>query len=318
MQTRTYFASSVPAALEAARRDLGSDAVLVNSRLSPPAMRDLGKLEVTFQFEGPPNPARSTRIVSAAADSGLNEIRQELLSLRQAMGLEVVAPRPAEPDSESIGDIPLVPFGPLPPASCRRLAFIGPPGRGKTTSLVKIAVRFGLSARIPVRIYSAGAHGIGGQEQLSRYAAILGVPFQSLEGLESLHLAPDGDGWKGLTLIDTPGISPGEILEMGNFSRFFARRHDIEKHLVLRADSDSADTLHVISRFSCLNPDRLLFTGMDEVSHWNQVARILVRSAIPATFAGIGPEIPEGIEELTGERFRQCIRHETQVSAAVA
>ena len=38
---------------------------------------------------------------------------------------------------------------------------------------MKVALRFGLAAKIPVRIYSAGAHGIGGQEQLARYAAIL-------------------------------------------------------------------------------------------------------------------------------------------------
>ena len=318
MQTRTYFASSVPAAVEAARRDLGPEAVLVTSRLAPPAMRDLGKLEVIFQVEGSANHLRQTRNPAPATAPGLNEIRQELAALREAMGLKSSVPKDPEPQVDDMDEVHISPFGPVPPGGCRRLAFIGPPGRGKTTSLVKVALRFGLAAKIPVRIYGAGAHGIGGAEQLSRYAAILGVPFQAFEALESLHLALEGDGWKGLTLIDTPGLSPAEVLEMGSFSRFFARHPEIEKHLVLRADAGSADSLNVISRLSCLNPQRLLFAGLDEVPNWNEVVRVLARSAIPVTFAGIGPEIPEGIEEMTEERFKQAVRREAIVATAVA
>jgi len=40
MQTKTYFASSVAAALEVARRELGADALLVGSQPTPAASRD--------------------------------------------------------------------------------------------------------------------------------------------------------------------------------------------------------------------------------------------------------------------------------------
>jgi hypothetical protein len=43
MQTKTYFASSVPAALDLARKELGEDALLVTSKPSPPAMRAFGR-----------------------------------------------------------------------------------------------------------------------------------------------------------------------------------------------------------------------------------------------------------------------------------
>ena len=45
MQTKTYFASSVPAALEVARQELGEDALLVGSKPAPaarPAVRPAG------------------------------------------------------------------------------------------------------------------------------------------------------------------------------------------------------------------------------------------------------------------------------------
>ena len=107
----------------------------------------------------------------------------------------------------------------------------------------------GLARRYPVRIYSAGAHAIGAQEQMARFAAILGTPFQACESLASLNLALNGEAWKGLTLIDTPGISPADRHELNELKDFFAARPEIEKHLVLRADASSADMLHMVSRF---------------------------------------------------------------------
>ena len=56
MQTKTYFATSVPAALEVARQELGQDALLVGSRPAPTAARQYGRLEVTFAFD-PKEPA---------------------------------------------------------------------------------------------------------------------------------------------------------------------------------------------------------------------------------------------------------------------
>src|SRR5579863_5912561 len=172
MQTKAYFASSVPAALEVARHELGENALLVSSRPAPPQARQFGRLEVTFAWDAsegplagrPPN--RSGNPDIAAVD-------------------------------ELASRIPVAPFVEMKAGEHRTLAFVGPPGRGKTTSLVKIAVNMGLARSVPVRIYCAGAHSIGAQEQLARFAAILGTPYQACESLTSLSLALKGEAWKG-------------------------------------------------------------------------------------------------------------------------
>ena len=53
MQTKTYFASNVPSALEVARQELGPEALLLNSRPAPDEMRQFGRLEVTFAWDHP-------------------------------------------------------------------------------------------------------------------------------------------------------------------------------------------------------------------------------------------------------------------------
>lgn len=326
MQMKTYFANSVPAALEVARKELGEDAMLVTSKPTPAASRAFGKLEVTFAYEprqaaAPAKTAAPSRQQPSPAGTSteLDEIREQLTQLRNAMGR--VGSAPAAPARNVVGPqelaarIPVMEFGGTARGQARNIAFIGPPGRGKTTTTVKVAARFGIAMGVPVRIFSAGAHGVGCQEQMARYAAILGVPFQAFESFDSLGLALSGEGWKGLSLIDTPGISPSDMLEISEMGRFFERHPEIEKHLVLRADASSADLSSVISRFAGLAPDRLLFTGLDEAVSAAAMIDTLVQSSIPGALLGTGARIPDDLEEVDALRLARLVCGETALAA---
>ena len=48
LYVKSFFAGSIPAAMDQARRELGSDALLLNSREAPPEARHLGDFEVVF------------------------------------------------------------------------------------------------------------------------------------------------------------------------------------------------------------------------------------------------------------------------------
>jgi flagellar biosynthesis protein FlhF len=415
MQTKTYFASSVPAALETARKELGEDAMLVTSKPASPEARPFGRLEVTFAYDPKSiapqtiapqtvapqtmapmgvrpavfpivnreteSPARTPRSSSSgpfpagpssagpsssSAEtrnllSELDEIRGQISALRQAaarpglvagapsgmrlreerssvadrlresgLGSDIAAEVAAAVHMAGHGDdapeavarelasrIKVAPFSEPRAGETKQIALVGPPGRGKTTTLIKIAVRFGLAARVPVKIYSAGSHGVGCVDQMARYASVLGVPFHPCESLENLGLALNGEMWKGLVLIDTPGISPGDHAEIGEFGRFFKRRPEIEKHLVLRADARSADIANVVARFVPLEVSRLLFTGLDEVVSLGSMADALMRTGIPASLSGTGQRIPEDLESVSAARMVRAL-YGGRASAAAA
>jgi flagellar biosynthesis protein FlhF len=371
METKTYFAGSLPAAMDVARRELGPDAMLVTSRPAPEDAKAFGRLEVTFAWEADKNKAgagelHAVEALSRAAmgprrevpGSALEDIRLEISALRAAIARQtsgqapggtqgatsVTGERAPEADifaaqalcetgvsmdtarqivlaavqggggraGEGVlrtlaARIPTATFTPLEANESRTLAFVGPPGRGKTTSLIKVAVRCGLARHIPTRIYSAGAHGVGGTEQMARYASILGVPFQAFESFESLGLALQGERWNGLVLIDTPGAIAGDRKEMEGMAKFFARRSDIEKHLVIRAEARSADMQYMLTKFAAIGPSRLLFTGVDEVRGLGAAADTMIRSGLPATFFGTGTQIPEDLEEVNVAKLARSL-----------
>jgi flagellar biosynthesis GTPase FlhF len=289
METKTYFANSVTAAMETARRELGGEALLVGSRPAPAEARQFGPIEVTF--------ARDSKAPVNASGAELDEIRREIAALRTAL---------AVPEACEAERIPVARFTLPGRGETKTVAMVGPAGRGKTSSLVKIAVRYGLGKQIPVRIYLAGMHGVGAVEQMAKYAAILGTPFQAVESLESLHLALAGDTWKGLVLIDTPAITPGP--EMEAMAKFFGRHGEVERHLVLRADAHSADMQCMLSRFAPVHPTRLLFTGVDEAVGMGAAVETMVRSGIPAALLGTGPRIPGDLEEADAGRLARAVR----------
>lgn len=306
METTRYFATSLQAAMETARRELGAEALLVDSRPSPAEMRRLGPLEVTFAWEKKPG-------------GELDDIRQEIAALRATMNRQppgrVVTPIASNVSAEKI---PVAAFPALRNGETRVVAFVGPAGRGKTTSLVKVAVKYGIAQGVPVRIYLAGTHGVGATGQMAKYAGILGVPFQAIEPFEGLSLALQGDQWKGLVLIDTPGLGVGDREEMESMAKFFARREEIERHLVLRADARSADMQLTLSRFAPVRPNRLLFTGLDEVTGLEPVAEMMIRSGIPGAFFGTGTQIPEDLEEVDAVNLARSSGAESRQAARAA
>ena len=177
------------------------------------------------------------------------------------------------------------------------VALIGPPGCGKTTTLIKLAARFGLSSPRPCLLISADNFRIGSSDQLRSYAAILGVGFDTAVTPVALSQMIEEHKNKSLILIDTPGLSNAELDDYDEWARFFSSREDIEKHLILSASMKNADLSYVVDRYRMFGPDKLLFTKLDETATqgaiWNEAAR----TGLPLSYWTTGQRIPEDLAE---------------------
>jgi len=183
----------------------------------------------------------------------------------------------------------------LAPEQCRAVALVGPPGAGKTSTLVKLAVHYGLRARKSCHILSADAHRVAATDQLRAYAAIAGIGFQVVETPSALLQALDEHRAKDIVFIDTPGLARDEFEDAGELIRAVAKHPAIETHLVLNASVRAADMRRAVARYDGFSPAKLIFTHLDEASAFGALLSLPLKSGKPVSFLADGQEIPDDL-----------------------
>jgi flagellar biosynthesis protein FlhF len=216
---------------------------------------------------------------------------QEGSSLEQALATELESRFSVDPTLGRPGHSP------------RIVALAGPPGSGKTTTLVKLAVSCGLTSRLPVQILSLDTYRIAAADQLRSYASILGVGFAVLEAGRALEQAIEEHRNKDLILIDTPGYGSAEMDAAAGLAECLVSQPEIETHLVLPASMKSADLTRAVDRFEIFQPSKLLFTRVDETGTFGPVLFEAARTGKPVSFLSVGQQIPEDLETAAKDRI---------------
>jgi flagellar biosynthesis protein FlhF len=347
---KSYFAHSIEAAMALAARDLGEDALILETRQAPPAQRQRGAYEVVAEAPAArPDAGAPAGIESLAAD--VASLKNQLLQLsaileRKAAAapapypeLSLLAARLASADfPASLADgilmavahrLRLSPANRAaseqavaeaflaelesrvttnstlgcPGAARRVVALIGPPGSGKTTTLVKLAMRSALAECTPALIVSADHYRIAAAEQLRSCAAILGLPFEDAETPAALLRTLAEHRSKQLVFIDTPGLSPQESAVAEEWAALFRETPELDIHLVLQATTRTADILRRMEWWEKFNPSRLIFTHVDETSCPGGLVAVAAAAGKPVSFLACGQSVPEDLEEASLTRL---------------
>jgi flagellar biosynthesis protein FlhF len=361
---KSYFANSMDEALELARLELGSDALLMNEREAPPEARHLGAYEVVFgvrpdtlpaAVQGPDDPMGDLR-------QRIEELREMVSRLRPLSGSRaadsVVASQlfKAGVDEDLAADVDFavqqrirstgvvsigrLKHGTMPnteevlqetvaelesrihvaPGVGRVCALVGPPGTGKTSTVVKLAISQGLMTGRQVRLLSIDQYRIGAAEHLRAYATIIGVPFVLVECTSELAKAIESAPKEALLLIDTPGHTAVSLQESGaELASFLRCRQDIDTHLVLTASMRQYDLRRTVDRFLAFGPSKLLFTHLDETDSTGSIYSEAARTGKPISFFSTGQLIPEDLEAAgIGRVTSPLVRELPQAMEAVA
>ena len=178
----------------------------------------------------------------------------------------------------------------------RVVALVGPSGAGKTATIAKLAVTFGLSTRKPTLLISLDTLRVAASEQLRWYASILGISFQVVETNRALAQTLEEHKGKDLILIDTPDFTAADLDGGCDTAEFLASRNDIQKHLVLPASMRFTDLARISSAYDAFRPSRLIFTRMDETGTFGPLLSEAVGSGRPISFLTTGQRVPEDLE----------------------
>jgi flagellar biosynthesis protein FlhF len=349
LRIQSFYANSIRDAIEAARRELGADAMIIASRKTEGESSSQGDYEVVCgvqQAAAPPAPPAAP--LSGTRDECKPPVRSLLRDGIEALrGSLRVRVRPAEAENGSGPTAALLAAGfdedlasdivaglaqrarrkggnanldallpaelearlPIEPELGRRgaprriVALVGPPGAGKTTTLVKLAVTHGLTGRRPLQIISTDTYRIGGTDALRTYAAAMGVPFQAVETPTALVQALAEHENKGLILIDTAGIGPRDTTSPAPLASVLSRHPEVDVQLVIPACWAAADMVRTAERFRPFLPSRLIFTGVDTAAFTGPAVALAISYEKPVSFLGTGQQIPEDIEAASAARL---------------
>ncbi|MBH25650.1 MAG: hypothetical protein CMH57_14605 [Myxococcales bacterium] len=189
----------------------------------------------------------------------------------------------------------------------RTVAFIGPTGVGKTTTLAKRAAELTLNQGRSVGILTIDTYRVGAVAQLRKYASMLRTPLEVVIDRPSLRSALRRLEHCDVILIDTIGRSPRDPDPLHRLGALLQNVPDLSYELCVSATTALRDMRGIVNNYRTLHPSGLLFTKLDETFAAGPMLCAHLDEQLPLTFFTTGQSVPDDIENASIERVMSMI-----------
>ncbi|MBV7314807.1 flagellar biosynthesis protein FlhF [Shewanella sp. NIFS-20-20] len=178
------------------------------------------------------------------------------------------------------------------------VAFVGPTGVGKTTTLAKLAARFAAKHGCDsVALITMDHYRIGAFEQLATYGKIMGCPVKQAHDLNELEQILYQFRNRKLVLIDTAGMGQRDMRLYQQLDNLAAsKRLPIRSYLVLSATSQRKVMEDAVRHFQRIPLAGAVLTKMDESVSLAAALSTLVASDLPLSYVTDGQRVPEDMQ----------------------
>jgi flagellar biosynthesis GTPase FlhF len=188
-----------------------------------------------------------------------------------------------------------------PEAGTQAMALIGPTGKGKTTTLAKLAAVEARQYNRRVGLISLDNYRIGGIAQLRIFARIIGVPLLVARDRGEFRAALQRLRSLDKILIDTPGFNPRDRQQIDQLARLLAVAQPLDVHLVCSATTKVADMHQSLRQLEQMALSHMIFTKLDESMTHGTVLTHMMQGQLPVSFFTIGPQVPEDIQRASAQ-----------------
>lgn len=178
------------------------------------------------------------------------------------------------------------------------VAFAGTSGTGKTTTVAKLAAKYVLeNGAENIVLATMDSYRVGGREQLSSYARILGIPFRTIHNADDLAELLEHFYSRKLILIDTAGLSPNDMRHQQQVSLLKNAHTAIQVCLVFSATSQVATLTQIVDTYRSLNPSVSVLTKLDEASSLGGVLSVVMDEGLKIAYQCAGQQVPEDLQQ---------------------
>lgn len=238
------------------------------------------------------------RLVSAdLAEDLAREVCEESAKRLEESGTQDATQARAEVMRSLVRRLPCDPFRFARGQKTRVVLFAGPTGVGKTTTLMKLAVRMSRIDGLRVGIVGCDAYRIGAQEQIGTFADVAGLPLRTVFTDADLDVALTDLDDCDVVLVDTAGRSPANQIHFLELSTLIERIHPTDIVLVQSATTRLRDLSASVRAYRDLGPTRLVFTKIDETESHGALCTLAARERLPVAALCFGQDIPDHISD---------------------
>ncbi len=310
MREHLYTASRMETAVARVRRELGDDALILSSR-----RRD-GRCEVRAvaaeHARGWREPAQGpeprtepllsrllaknglepslARLLAASSPGAPRTLREASEALATALREHVAFERPDLDEGRHV------------------IAFAGPTGVGKTTTLAKLAAEVALVRQRRVGLITLDSYRVGALAQIEAFAELIGVPLESARDERTFERAMRRLADADLVLIDTAGRAPRDKAALLRLAEILHCTSDtVDVNLLISAATRTSELDEIVDRHAALLPKWLTVTKVDEARQHDAVVAAHVASGRPLAWLTTGQRVPEDLEDATPERLAAAL-----------
>jgi flagellar biosynthesis protein FlhF len=208
---------------------------------------------------------------------------------------------------------PILPSPKRPRGAARphSIAFVGPTGSGKTTTLAKLGRRLRAAG---LRVAFASLDGLSAIEaqRAARVESDIDrteIPLVVLRGSADLRSA-----WRGrapdVVLLDTPGLSPRDEPELDGLARGLERLGSaapLDVYLVLSATQSRASLALCMRAFARVAPAGCVLTKLDETDQPAAALEEVGRARLPVAFLCDGQDVRAHLARPSPDRFADLL-----------
>jgi len=203
--------------------------------------------------------------------------------------------------------IKTTPPTPVRPGEPLVIAFIGPTGVGKTTSLAKLATNKRFYGGCRVALITTDTYRVAAAQQLGAFSEIADIPMEVAHIARDISRAVEKHRDKDVILIDTAGTSQYNDRLIDDLRAFLDAANPDEVHLTLSITTKPRDLKGTIKRFRMKQRERLLFTKFDETLTFGSIIPVVQSSGLPLSYVTFGQEVPEDIEPADAGKIARLV-----------
>lgn len=183
------------------------------------------------------------------------------------------------------------------------VAFVGPEGVGKTTTIAKLAAHHALKGKKRMALLTMDTYRIAAAEQLKVYGKLIGVPVEVARDVRELKSFMASHRDKDLLLVDTAGRNQKDAARMNDLKLLADECPEMKFNLVLNSQTRDESMYESVKGFGSLPIDSLSFTRLDEGSSHGSILNAMVLAQKPIAYLSTGSRVPEDIETASRDRL---------------